>query len=162
MSSPISESIITIAVILAAATISTAMIQSLNQISSVGNSLLSSAEDSLAVKFKIVFAAKNSVDLIKIWIKNTGVNEVDSSVLSKFALFAGPKGNVSFIPFSASNPPSWNYSLINDLDSDLCIDPGETIEVEISFGSEVTPGDWYVRFITPFGTFAEYTFSVGG
>ncbi len=162
MSGAITESILTIAVILAAATTSVAMIQSIYNLDSTNLSLLDAARESASTQFKIIFAANSSGDSIKLWVKNVGLREVDSVLLGKFALFVGPRGNVTFVPFNASQPPSWSYALVNDLDSDSRIDPGESFEISVSWNGELQGGDWYAQLTTPAGTVSEYTFSLGG
>jgi hypothetical protein len=162
MSGAITESILTIAVILAAATTSVAMIQSIYNLDSTNLSLLDTARESALTQFKIVFASNSSSTSLKLWVKNVGLREVDSALLGRFALFLGPRGNVRFVPFNASQAPSWSYALVNDLDSDSWVDPGESFEISVSWSGELPGGDWYARLTTPAGAVSEYTFSLGG
>lgn len=161
MSSAITESIITIAVILAAATTAAVMMQSIYNLDEINTALLDTAKQSISTSFKIVFATNSSATEIKIWLKNVGAREVERSTLEKFSMFLGPRGDVRYIPYNQSNLPSWTYSITNDVDSDSCLDPGETLEVTVTWGEVVSTGDWFVRITSPTGGSIDYTFSIG-
>ncbi|MCX8182684.1 MAG: flagellin [Candidatus Methanomethyliaceae archaeon] len=162
MSGAITESILTISVILVAATTAAAMMHSIYDLDKINYALLDTTKQSISTSFKVIFATNSSENTIKLWVKNVGLKEVDSSAMGKLTLFVGPRGNVRHIPFNNSGAPYWIYTIVNDLDSDSYIDPGETVEIIVDWGMVISYGDWYLRLTTPYGVSTDYTFSVGG
>ncbi|MBS7620234.1 hypothetical protein KEJ21_06295 [Candidatus Bathyarchaeota archaeon] len=162
MSGAITESILTIAVILVAAITATTMMKSIYDLGQTNYALLDATKQSISTHLSIIFATNASESTIKFWVKNIGLKEVDSSAIEKLSLFIGPRGNVRYVPFNSSRLPSWNFNIVNDLDSDLCLDPGETLEIVVDWQDIVSDGDWYLRLTTPYGGSTDYAFSIGG
>ncbi|MEM2002241.1 MAG: hypothetical protein QXT77_06335 [Candidatus Methanomethylicaceae archaeon] len=162
MSGAITESILTISAILVAATIAATMMNSIYNIDQVNYALLDTTKQSIATSLRVIFATNASESTIKLWVKNVGLKEVDPSVIERSTLFIGPRGNVRHIPFNSSEAPRWDYTIVNDLDSDTYIDPGETIEITVDWGEVIQNGDWYIQLTTYYGVSTTYEFSVGG
>ncbi|MCS7098574.1 MAG: hypothetical protein NZ922_06320 [Candidatus Methanomethyliaceae archaeon] len=161
MSHVITESITTIAIIIAASMIAITMMQTLYGIEISSKAIFDLTKESMLIKFKIIFAAKTSSNEIKIWIKNVGIKEVDLNFIEKFTIFLGRREEVKFIPFKSYSSSHWNYSIVNDLDSDGIFDIGETLEIIVKFDNIIEPGDWYIRIATPLTEILEYEFSIG-
>lgn len=161
MSYVITESIMTITVIVAASIIAVTMMQSLYGIEITSRALLDLTKESMLVKLKIIFAAKTSPNEIKIWIKNVGVKEVDLSFIERFTIFLGRRGEIKLIPFRGDSSSYWDYSIVKDLDSDGMLDVGETLEITVKFNNIIKSGDWYIRIVSPLTEILEYEFSIG-
>lgn len=158
MSNIVAESIITIAIIIAASMVATTMVRSLYEVEVNSKVLLDTIRESISIKLKIIFATNASSDELKIWIKNIGKKEIDCKFIEKFTVFLGNRGNIKYIPLGGSYKPFWNYSIIND----NILNPYETLEITVFLDTSIEPGDWYVRITTPLGELLEYEFSIGG
>ncbi|MDH5807081.1 MAG: hypothetical protein QXW62_00685 [Candidatus Methanomethylicaceae archaeon] len=158
MSNVITESIMTIAIIIAASMVATTMIQSLYDMEIGNKVLLNNIKESILTKLKIIFVTNISSNELRIWIKNIGKKEIDYKFIEKFSIFLGKRGDIKYIPFGDSSKPFWNYSLINN----SILNPYETMEITVFLDSYIEPGDWYVRIITPLSEILEYEFSIGG
>lgn len=160
MSNVIAESILTVAIIIAASMVAITMIQSLYGMEISSKAFLDKLKESILVKLKIIFAANASPSELKIWIKNVGRKEVHRDFIEKLAIFSGKRGDIKYIPFGGPSKPFWNYSIVNDVDG--MFNPYETLEITIFFDNYLEPGDWYIRITTPLGDVLEYEFSIGG
>ena len=160
----VSESIITIAVVVAASIFATALATGFQTFTDAQKALLLEVKEELKVKVEIIFADGNITEnTIKVWIKNVGERSIAKTLIGKSAdLFIEKQGETALrIPYEAQGPPTWTYILLNDVNDDGRWSPGETIEVEISLPSGfLEEGDWLIRYVTYTGATTEYVLSL--
>lgn len=118
-------------------------------------------KDRILTDIMIIFGINDTENSVKIWVKNIGINEVHQSLIPKSDIFFGPKGNFTRIPYEdkTTSTPMWNYTIAND-DGDGNWDPGETLEINIIWGSVLSPGEYFVKFILYNGVSDDYIFSI--
>lgn len=159
----ITESILTIAAIVTVAIVLAAFIPNLYYLESAHRGYVLRVKSELETEVKIIFAsgAIGSSE-VKVWVKNVGSASIPSQLIGSASdLLFGPTDDFKRIPYSSPSPPSWSYSIANDLDGDGDWDPQETIEVVINLGGEtLSQGDYYVRFAVYTGSYDEYYFSL--
>ncbi|MCX8192168.1 MAG: flagellin [Nitrososphaerales archaeon] len=157
----ISEAYLTIAVVIAASILSASFYSSLQRMVDVERERTLEFKREVETRVKILFAAPYNGTAVKVWIKNIGLSTINSQLIGERAdLFFGPKGRFKYIPYSQPNPPTWRYSIKNDINGDGNWDPRETIEIIINEGSALNSGDYYVKYCAYTGASSEYTFTV--
>ncbi|MDD1776210.1 MAG: hypothetical protein LUP94_02525 [Candidatus Methanomethylicus sp.] len=156
----ITEAIITIAVVVVASTAAFIFMQGSLRLNGAQLSAINDATETVSTSIKVIFATNSSQNIMKAWVKNTGQSQISPNALSDFNVFFGPRGNFSLMIFNQTLSPTWNYSLVNNGDSDLRFDPGETIEITLLLPYSISPGDYYLKIITSNGVNAEFYFAV--
>lgn len=157
----ISEMILLCTSIILIGIISSTFISSMLQLSDTQNVLNRYNQEKLQFDFKIVYAyGLKNTDTVKVWVKNVGLKSVGSSTIKSFDLYFGPLGNAKLIPHGAQSPPSWTFAIVNDYNSDGAWSVSETIEITIKLNYTLGPGDYYIRFVSIYGSYDEYLFSV--
>lgn len=154
-----SESFVTIAAIVLAVIFSSAVVVNIQQINNVQSIMTSSIKDKMETDVKIVFASISG-ELVYVYVKNIGVNSIPVELISRGDLYFGLRGRENYIPFNLTSYPTWNYYLINDVDRDEYLDPGETIELLIHLNETLVSGDYHVRYVTYNGVIIDYYFSI--
>jgi len=154
------EAILTIAVTLTAAAVASMFMSNILPLSNVYITSESSIKEKAYTQVEIIFATNSSADTVKIWVKNIGLHEIHKDLISKSDVFFGPSGNFTRVSYMAATPPSWNYTIVNDFDSDENWDPCETLEIIVSWSS-LQRGDYWAKFVTYNGAYDEYSFSIG-
>ena len=159
MSSPITEAIYTIAIVIAAATVAGTYIQNTAQLNGALDVASQNARDTAMTSLKTVFAAQASDDVIDVWVKNIGTGSIDSNLIPQFDVFFGPKGNYAYIPYDKTSLPKWTYTIAgNGGSSDLR--PGDTLDIKIYLDHSLSVGDYYFRVVTYNGVSSDYSFSL--
>lgn len=148
------------ATILAASIFSASFLTNFSLASDVNKLKVRQIEEEVLFDIKVVFAAKVDSTRVKVWIKNTGMDDVPLSIVSFFDLFFGPKGAFQHVPYNSETLPSWTFKLANDIDKDGRWDPMETLEITISYPYEIDKGDYFVRVVTHTGKCSDIVFSV--
>ena len=88
--------------------------------------------------------------MVRVWIKNVGVKGIDKGLIRGSSLFFGNGSGYRLIPYNSSTPPSWNYTIANDLDGDGNWDPFETLEVTITLDYNLEGGEEYKVTFYPY------------
>ena len=162
-SNVVSETIITIAVVIAASIFAAAFTTTFQSFTNAQNRALAKLKEEVEVKVEIVFISPENGSKLRFWIKNVGCREISQPLIGKASdLFLERRGGSALrVSYQNPEPPTWNYTLLNDLDEDGRWDPGETLEVTVNLPEgNLTSGDWLLRYITYNGAIAEGYFSV--
>ncbi len=154
-----SEAFLTIAAILIAVMLTGVIISNIEQLGNIQTIVTNKIKEDMKIRVKIVFVSVNG-STVYIWIKNTGLEPIPASLISSGDLYFGPYGNVTYIKYNSGSYPNWRYILINDVDHDGYWDPSETIEIVIDYGSQLSPGDYQVRYVVYNGYHTDYYFSI--
>lgn len=150
----------TLAVVIAVSIFSASIFGSLQNVADAEREKTTDLKRKLGTNVTIVFAAQYNSTSVKVWIKNTGVESISSSLIgSKSDLFFGPQGSFIMVRYN-STAPTWTYIFVNDMDGDLVWDPSETIEITVNNGSLLKRGDYYIRYVAYNGVYSEYTFTI--
>lgn len=100
-------------------------------------------DDRLRTDIAIVNTVINETGIAYIWVKNTGVNPIGDSLISRFDIYLGKTGEIRRLTNSGEGdaPASgeWQYHLYDDNSNGLW-DRGETLEIVANSGS-VAEGD---------------------
>lgn len=158
-----SESVITVAIITIACVICATMLVSaiypaVNRASS--SVISSSAKLGERIETSIEIIAEGNQSLYEyVWVKNTGSSPIPQ--IENSDIFFGEIGNFQRITFNSSllATPSWNYSIEND-DGNGRWNVGETVKITIKSSSEITAGDYYVKIVLYNGVSDEEKFSI--
>jgi hypothetical protein len=158
----VSETYLTIAAVIAASILGGAIAFGTTTMSDSMKAAWLHASDRSKVMVDAVFAFGGSGDNVAcIFVKNTGRRPLYDGEIKLSDVFFGPRGAFERIPYSESGTaPRWTYSIVND-DGDAVWEPGETVQINITLTYNLTSGDYYFRFVTPFGRYAEALFTVG-
>jgi len=145
--SVLSEAILGIAAIIVAAALAGTYITNLNQMMDVQKVQLAWLKDESYHKCKILLVyARNDSNVVKLWVKNTGMRALSPSLIEKSELMILGENGIHYLLFKDS-PEHWNYTLLNDSDSDGKWDPGETILLAAHLNSSLGRGDYEASFI---------------
>jgi len=157
----ICETYLVIAAIIAASILGGAMAFGTTMMSDSMRAAWLDASERSKVMVEAIFAFGSSNDnVVYVFVKNIGKRSLYSSEITLSDVFFGPRGAFERIPYSESGTaPRWMYNIVND-DGDSVWEPGETIQI-IILTNNLEPGDYYFRFVTPFGRYAEILFTVG-
>jgi archaellum component FlaG (FlaF/FlaG flagellin family) len=155
--SVITASIITIACVICAGMLVSAIYPAVNRATSSVVSTSAKLGERIETSIEIIEEA-NTSQYAYIWVKNTGASEI--SEIEKSDVFFGPIKDFQRIPYNStlSSTPSWNYSIEND-DNDQRWDIGETLNITIK-SSGITSGDYYVKIVLYNGVSDEDKFSI--
>ena len=147
ISSILSESILGIAAIIIAAALAGTYIANLNQMMDIQRVQLAWIKDESYHRCKILLVyARNNSNVVKLWVKNTGMRALPPSLIEKSELMILSENEIHYLLFDGS-PEYWNYTLLNDHDLDGRWDPGETILLTAHLDSTLGRGDHEVSFI---------------
>ena len=158
--SVITVSIITVACVVCATMLISALYPAMDRASSSAIVTAEAMGDRITTAIEIIEKAKDSSDSSKcyIWIKNTGSVTIEG--IDSADLFFGETGE--FTRMSYSDPlsaKSWNYDLLGG-DGDDRWDPKETLEINITDTISIETGEYYyVKIILYNGESAEDVFS---
>ena len=141
--SAISVSIITIACVICAAMVISAIYPAVSR--TISSFIISSSELSERIETSIeIITEANDTSYFYIWVKNTGSTSI--AAIENTDVFFGETNNFRRIPYDAalSTSPAWNYSIEND-DSDGKWDAKETLKITIN--QTPSSGDYYVKIV---------------
>lgn len=160
-STPITESYFIIVAVIAATVLTAAIIPSIATVSNVYTQQAQNFQDKGNLQVTIIFAeGVSGSKTATIWLKNTGISSLPSSLINQSELFFGPTGAFSRIQYNSTGGIGWHYTIVNDINHNGILDPGETLQITVTLQSSLSSGDYYVRFVTYLGTYSEYSFSM--
>ncbi len=154
----ITTAIITIACVICAGMLVSAIYPAMNRATSSVVTTSEKLGDRIETSIDII-AEANQSSYEYVWVKNTGSSEIPQ--IESSDVFFGEIDEFQRIPFnsSLSVTPSWSYSIEND-DGDGRWDIGETLNITINSSSVITAGDYYVKIIVYNGISDEDKFSI--
>ncbi len=157
----ISEVFVTVTAIIIVSVFAATFLGNLQQLRDAQILVTQSLQEKMSVDIKIIYAVGyENEDIVKVWVKNTGLESIPFNLIKSGDLFFGPSGESTYIPYNSSSLPTWNFTILNDVDSDDCWDRGETILITIHLDSPLSKGDYYVRYVAYTGEYDEYSFSI--
>ncbi len=160
--SVITVSIITIACVICATMLVSAIFPAVNRATSSVISANQIFAERVLTSIEII-ATSNSSSQCYIWVKNTGSRAIPQ--IDRSDLFFGELRNFRRIPFDPSCTPDaapcWNYRIENDHNDNDIWDVGETINITVNNVNELTPGEYYLNLVLYNGVSAEAEFSIG-
>lgn len=158
--SVITVSIITIACVVCAAMLVNAIFPEVNRATSSVISSSANLGERIETSVDII-AEANESSYEYVWAKNIGTSQLAASQIEKSDIFFGKVGHFQRISYNASlsSAPCWKYTIENDNGNNRW-DTGETVNITIDFGSEITAGDYYVKIVLYNSISDEDTFSI--
>lgn len=158
-SSIVSEGIVLIAVVVAAAMLSQVFLTTMTGIEQSSVTMSERLGDKMKTSIKIISAVNSSSTTAKVWVKNTGTNIIPSAVIEQSDVIFGRFGAYGYVDFSEAGV-GWDFALLNSDDTNW--QNGETIEITITAAAAFIKGDYYFCFNTFNGVDDELYFSIGG
>lgn len=142
----ITTAIITIACVICATMLATAIFPAANRATSAVVASSEKIGERIETSIDIIEEANDSTHAY-IWVKNRGTSCI--SMIDSSDVFYGKTGSFSRIPYNSTRSvaPSWNYSIEND-DGDEKWGIGETLNITINYTtSEIATGEYYVNIV---------------
>jgi archaellum component FlaF (FlaF/FlaG flagellin family) len=158
-SSIVSEGIVLIAVVVAAAMLSQVFLTTMTGIEQSSITMSERLGDKMKTSVKVISAVNSSSTSVKVWVKNTGTNIIPSAVVEQSDVLFGRLGEYSYVEYSELGV-GWDFALLNSDDTNW--QNGETMEITITTSAALATGDYYVCFNTFNGVSDEHYFSIGG
>ncbi len=153
--SVISEGILLVAVVVAAATISQVFLANVVGLQSGSASMAERLASKMETDICILGAVNQSETVVKVWLKNTGSETIPSALVKEGDVLFG---ECSFVEYSEAGS-GWRFTVLDGVDSDW--HPGETLEITVTSSTTLTRGDYYFVYITHNGIKDEIHFSLG-
>ena len=146
------EGIVAISIIVASSMMAASLTSSFQLVNQKYMDMVSDYEDKISVAVEIIMVSgENDSNIVRVWIKNVGIKSIDEGLIGGLSsLFFGKGNGYRLIPYNSSSPPSWNYTIANDIDGDGNWDPFETIEVTITLNYNLESGEEYKVTFYPY------------
>ena len=157
-SSVISEGIILVAVVIAAATISQVFLSSIGGLQQGSIAMSEKLSDKMETEIAILKAVNTSSTTVKVWIKNVGSSIMPLDSVKGGDVLFGEYGNFDYLTYSESGA-GWDYTILGSTDSNW--QPSETIELTVTSTSDFAKGDYFFSYTTHNGINEELIFSIG-
>jgi len=158
-SSIVSEGIVLVAVVVAAAMLSQVFLTAMTGIEQSSLTMSERLGDKMKTSIQVISAVNTSSTTVKVWVKNTGTYIMPSAVIQRGDVIFGKYGEFSLVEYAESGA-GWDFRLLNSDDTNW--QSGETIEVTITASTALSKGDYYFCFNTFNGVDDELYFSIGG
>ena len=154
----VSEGIVLVAVVIAAATISQVFLSSIGGLQQGSISMSEKLSDKMETEIAILMAVNTSDTTAKVWIKNTGTTIMPAAVIQEGDVLFGEYGNFSYQTYSESGA-GWKFSILGGSDNNW--QSSETIEITITSATAFDEGDYYFSFTTHNGINEDIVFTIG-
>ena len=154
----VSEGIVLVAVVIAAATISQVFLSSIDGLQQGSISMSEKLSDKMETEITILMAVNTSDTTAKVWIKNTGTTIMPNAVIMEGDVLFGEYGNFSYQTYSESGA-GWKFSILGGSDNNW--QSSETIEITITSATAFDEGDYYFSFTTHNGINEDIVFTIG-
>ncbi len=159
-SAPITEGFFVIAAVIAASMLTATILPGVMHLSNSYSAQAANLQQKTDLQLTVVLAyGTSNTTSATVWVKNTGIVPLSKPLIDKSDLFFGPVGQYYTLKYGGA-APSWNYSIVNDLNGNGILDPGETMQITVTTASPLSPGDYYFQITTYLGTSFDYTFSI--
>ena len=156
-SSIVSEGIILVAVVIAAAALSQVFLTSMAGMEHGTLSMTDRLSDKMKTNFNVISAVNTSSTTVKVWVKSTGTSIIPSTVVEMSDIIFGRIEEYSHVHYAESGP-GWAVTLLNCDDTNW--QDSETIEITITTSSDLEKADYYFRFNTYNGVDDELYFTI--
>jgi archaellum component FlaG (FlaF/FlaG flagellin family) len=157
-SSVVSEGIVLVAVVIAAAALSQVFLSSMAGLEHGTLSMTDRLNDKMQTNVDVISAINTSSTTVKVWVKNTGTSIIPATVVEMGDVIFGRIGEYSHVQYADSGV-GWDFALLNSDDTNW--QDSETIEITITTALELEKGDYYFRFNTYNGVDDELYFTIG-
>lgn len=157
-SSTVSDGIVLIAVVVAAATISQVFLSSIGGLQRGSVVMSEKLSDKMETEIAILKAVNTSSTTVKVWIKNVGRSIMPLDSVKIGDVLFGEYGNFDYLSFNETGA-GWDYSVLGSTDSNW--NPSETIELTVTSESDFATGDYFFSYTTHNGINEELIFSIG-
>jgi len=156
--SVVSEGIILVAVVIAAATISQVFLSSIGGLQQGSIGMSEKLSDKMETEIAILMAVNSSDTTAKIWIKNVGTTIMPAAVIMEGDVLFGEYGDFSYIEYSESGA-GWKFSILGGSDNNW--QSSETIEILITSATAFSTGDYFFSYTTHNGINDDIIFTIG-
>lgn len=156
--SVVSEGIILVAVVIAAATISQVFLSSIGGLQQGSIAMSEKLSDKMETDIAILKAVNTSDTAVKIWLKNIGTSTIPGALIKEGDVLFGEYGNFGYLEYSESGV-GWRFSILGGTDNNW--QSSETIEITITSETAFVKGDFYFSYITHNGVQDEMIFTIG-
>ncbi len=157
-SSVISEGIVLVAVVIAAATISQVFLSSIGGLQQGSVVMSEKLSDKMETEISILKGVNTSDTTVKVWIKNVGSSIMPLESVRIGDVLFGEYGDFTYLTFSESGA-GWDYDILGSTDS--LWQPSETIEITVTSATVLAKGDYFFSYTTHNGINEELIFSIG-
>lgn len=156
--SVVSDGIILVAVVIAAATISQVFLSSIGGLQQGSIGMSEKLSDKMETEVAILMAVNTSDTIAKVWIKNVGTSIMPAAIIKEGDVLFGEYGNFSYLAYSESGA-GWKFSILGGSDNNW--QSSETIEITITSASAFAKGDYYFSYVTHNGIKDDIIFTIG-
>ncbi|MEM2224686.1 MAG: hypothetical protein QXD31_02255 [Candidatus Caldarchaeum sp.] len=155
------ESLLVVALIISASAFSSTMLTTFKELEQNNKMNLNQMMRRLQTRLEPVFSyVSDNLTDVYLWIKNVGVETLSHAEIEMSEIFITGRNLLVHLSRGKS-PPSWNYEIVRDVFPDQGLSRGETLKITVKLVTALQPGEYLVRFVTPYST-VEHVFSVGG
>ena len=154
----VSEGIVLVAVVIAAATISQVFLSSIGGLQQGSIAMSEKLSDKMETEITILKAVNTSETTVKVWIKNVGSNIIPVAYIQQGDVLFGEYGDFGYLEYSESGA-GWSFSILSGSDNNW--QSSETIEILVTSATAFTDGDYYFSFTTHNGVNDEIIFTIG-
>lgn len=154
-----------ITAVIAAGVLISAIFPVVYQMTGTFSSASHEADQRLRTDFKIVLDTANRSQYARVWLKNTGSEQIAIDDIERSDVVCGDTGNFNLLTLSSSSGPLgngyWTFTL-NDLNGNGNWDSGETLEI-VARTSTIQPYEGspvYFQFTLPDGIWRSDKFTV--
>lgn len=154
----VSEGIILVAVVIAAATISQVFLSSIGGLQQGSIGMSEKLSDKMETEIAILMAVNTSDTTAKIWIKNVGTTIMPAAVIMEGDVLFGEYGDFGYLEYSESGA-GWKFSILGGSDNNW--QSSETIEILITSASAFSTGDYFFSYTTHNGINDDIIFTIG-
>ncbi len=156
--SVVSEGIILVAVVIAAATISQVFLASIGGLQRGSIMMSEKLSDKMETEIEILKAVNTSDTTVKVWVKNVGSSIIPSASIKEGDVLFGEYGGFDYIDYSESGQ-GWRFIILGGSDNNW--QAGETIEILVTSGSTLSGSDYFFSYIAHNGVKDEIIFTIG-
>ena len=154
----VSEGIVLVAVVIAAATISQVFLSSIGGLQQGSIGMSEKLSDKMETEIAILMAVNTSDTTAKVWIKNVGTSIMPAAVIMEGDVLFGEYGDFAYLEYSEAGA-GWKFSILGGSDNNW--QSSETIEITITSASAFTEGDYYFSYTTYNGINDDIIFTIG-
>lgn len=152
-----------ITAVIAAGVLISAIFPVVYQMSGTFTSASHETDQRLRTDFKIVLAVANQSHYARVWIKNTGSEQVAVADIERSDVICGSSGDFSRMNFvepgSSLEDGYWTYTL-SESKANSYWDPGETLEIDVNTHTlNIDGSSNYFQFTLPDGIWRSKQFT---
>jgi len=146
-----------ITAVIAAGVLISAIFPVVYQMAGTFSSAGHASDQQIRTDFKIVLAVANNTYYARVWMKNTGSEQIPISDIERSDVICGDAGNfnrLSLSPSGTLDDGQWTYTLseLNANGGNNYWDPGETLEIDAHTKTiNIDGGPNYFQFTLPDG-----------